>query len=120
MSADHSPDAQRFVSVANARVSTPPAPDRVISFEEYVDADAVAVLLEQVAEAHAHGRVVIDLSAVTVFATPTVSVFCRALRQATRAGASLALTGGPPHVRRAVALCAIDGVELTPARAERP
>ena len=119
MSADHSPDAQRSVSAAEERVSSVrSAPDRVITFEESVDAEAVAALLEQVAGARA--RVVIDLSAVTVFATPTVSVFCRALRQATRAGASLALTGGPPHVRRAVALCAIDGVELPPARADRP
>jgi anti-anti-sigma regulatory factor len=44
--------------------------------------------------------------------TPNLSRFCRTLREASRSGVALVLVGGPPHVRRVVELCAIDGVEL--------
>jgi anti-sigma B factor antagonist len=59
-------------------------------------------------------RVVLDLTAVTVLGGQTVGVLCAVLRRLARRGARLAVAGGPPHVQRALQLCAIDRLERYP------
>ena len=90
------------------------SPPPTIAIEGQVDDETVEALQRRLAEAltRGHARIVLDLSAVTLMSVPTLSSFCRVLRQAGRAGAMLAVAGGPPHARRTIAVCAFDGVEL--------
>jgi anti-anti-sigma factor len=60
--------------------------------------------------------VVLDLTAVTVLGGQTAGVLCGVLRRLARRGAMLAVAGGPPHVQRALELCAIDRLERYPTR----
>ena len=88
-----------------------------IALEGRVDAAAVERCTARVADALGDGatRIVVDLRAVTMLPLPELSLVCRLLRQAGRAGAArIAVVGGPPHARQTIALCAIDGVELRP------
>lgn len=92
------------------------SPPPTIALEGHVDGEKVEALERRLADVVSRGqtRIVLDLSAVTLLNVPTLSSFCRVLRQAGRAGATLAVAGGPPHARRTIAVCAIDGVELQP------
>lgn len=96
-------------------MSSVSAEPRAIAVGGQIDAEAVGVLREQIAGALADGqrRIAIALDETAAVPLPAASALCRALRHACRDGATLVVTGGPPHVRRAVALCAIDGVELS-------
>jgi anti-anti-sigma factor len=58
--------------------------------------------------------IVLDLTAVTVLRGQTVGVLRGVLRRLARRGARLAVAGGPPHVQRALELCAIDRLERYP------
>ena len=90
------------------------SPPPTIALEGQVDDKTVELLRQRLAAALArgHARIVLDLSAVTLLNVPTLSSFCRVLRQAGRSGATVAVAGGPPHARRTIAVCAFDGVEL--------
>jgi anti-anti-sigma factor len=85
-----------------------------IVLEGEIDPGAVIALQRRIIDALDAGQrhVVVDLSAVTVLGGATVDLLCGALRWLTRRGATLAIAGGPPRVRRVLELCAIDGVEL--------
>ena len=88
----------------------------LIRLEGQVDRDAVEALEQRIAAAlsRGHARIVLDLRDVTLLNVPTLSSFCRGPRRPGHAGATLAVAGGPPHARRTIAVCAIDGVELQP------
>ena len=87
----------------------------LIALEGQVDYEAIEALQGRIATALAAGqaRIVVDLGDVTWLSLPSLSRLCRALRSAARAGATVAVGGGPPHVRRTIGLCFIEGVELT-------
>ena len=90
----------------------------LIALEGPVDDETIDALQQRIAAALAGGNasIVVDLSAVTGLRLPSVTRLCRARRHAGRAGATLALVGGPPHARRTLELCAIEGVELHASR----
>lgn len=87
----------------------------LIALEGQVDDETIEALQGRIATALAGGRarIVVDLSEVTGLSLPSLSRLCRALRRAARAGATVAVGGGPPHARRTIGLCAIEGVELS-------
>ena len=87
----------------------------LIALEGQVDDETIEALQGRIAAALAGGqaRIVVDLSEVTWLSLPRLSRLCRALRRAARAGAKVAVGGGPPHARRTIGLCAIEGVELS-------
>ena len=90
----------------------------LIALEGQVDDETIEALQGRIATALAGGsaRIVVDLSEVTWLSLPRLSRLCRALRRAARAGATVAVGGGPPYARRTIGLCAIEGVELSPDR----
>ena len=104
------------MSTHSPRRSVGPTADEacLIALDGAVDDETIEALQRRIAAALARGnaRIVVDLSAVTALDLPSLSRLCRALRQAARAGATLVVDGGPPHARRTIGLCAIEGVEL--------
>jgi anti-anti-sigma regulatory factor len=94
---------------------------RVIALEGRVDPEEICMLERRIAGALAdgHRRIVVDLTAVTLLVLPALSPFCRVLRHATRDGATVAIVGGHPHVRRTIELRAIWGVELRPTESAK-
>jgi anti-anti-sigma regulatory factor len=95
--------------------------DRIITLEGEIGPGEVIALQRRIVRAldrgcgRGRGRIVVDLGAVTGVGGPTIGVLCGALRFVSRCGATLAIAGGPPGVRRGIELCEIDGVELCPS-----
>ena len=87
----------------------------LIALEGLVDDETIEALQGRIAAALAGGnaRIVVDLTEVTWLSLPRLSRLCRVLRHSARAGAIVAVGGGPPHARRTIGLCAIEGVELS-------
>jgi anti-sigma B factor antagonist len=86
---------------------------QVIALAGEIDPGMVIALHRRIDRALDVGapRVMLDLSEVTVLGGQTVSVLCGALRRLARRGATIAIAGGPPHVKRVLERCAIDRLE---------
>ena len=87
----------------------------LIALEGQVDDETIEALQRRIAAALSggHARIEVDLSEVTVLSLPSLSRLCRTLRRTARAGAVVTVGGAPPHARRTIGLCAIEGVELS-------
>jgi hypothetical protein len=89
-------------------------PPRIVAASR-VCPETVDALLRDIAAALevGHKRILVDLDEVIQAPLAAVSRFCSALRELARGhDASVAIIGGPPHLRRTVDLCAIERVEL--------
>lgn len=83
----------------------------VIALEGALDADAIAFLERRAGDA----RVVLDLRAMRVVGTSSLSQFCVALRRLCSRGCAVAVVGAGPRVEWVLERCEIEGVTLHPA-----
>lgn len=85
----------------------------VVVVEGEVEPADIIGVRDRIAEAleGGHDRVVVDLRAATLRGTSTVSLFCGTLCRIDRRDGTIAVLGLPPHTRRVLELCGIEGVE---------
>jgi anti-anti-sigma regulatory factor len=87
---------------------------QVIALGGAIDPGMVIALHQRMGAAldAGHRRIVVDLSSVTDLGRETANALCGALRRLSRRGASVAIAGCPPHLRRLLQHGSIDRVEF--------
>lgn len=85
--------------------------------EDQSQPGAIEALQRRVGDAVGAGRrrLVIDVRGAPPSDPRTVGAFCAALRRVPRGGVAVSVLGLPPHARRTLELCDIDGVESAEA-----